>query len=50
LTTITAALTEKATLERPDAIRPVSRAFEYAKDMAVELEPYTVAVLEIRAD
>jgi len=49
LHTITAGLTEKASIERPDAIRPVSRTIEYAKDLAVELEPYTVAVVEIRA-
>ena len=49
LHTITAELTEKASLERPDAIRPVSRTIGYAKDLAVELEPYTVAVVEIRA-
>jgi alpha-N-arabinofuranosidase len=50
LHTITAGLTAKASLERPDAIRPVSRTIEYAKDLAVDLEPYTVAVLEIRAE
>lgn len=50
LHTITAALTEKASLDRPDVIRPVSRTIEYSKDLTVELEPYTVAVLEIRAE
>jgi alpha-L-arabinofuranosidase len=50
LHTITAEPTAKASIERPDAIRPVSRAIDYAKDLAVELEPYTVAVLEIRAE
>ena len=49
LHTITAGLTDKASLERPDAIRPSSRPIGYAKDLAVELEPYTVAVVEIRA-
>ncbi|MBI5085791.1 MAG: alpha-N-arabinofuranosidase [Acidobacteria bacterium] len=49
LHTITARLTEKASLERPDVIQPVSRTIGYLKDLAVELEPYTVAVLEIRA-
>ena len=49
LHTITAGLAEKASLDRPDAIRPVSRIIEYAKDFAVELEPYTVAVVEIHA-
>jgi hypothetical protein len=42
-------LTEKASLERPDAIRTVSRTIEYAKDLA-ELEPYSVAVVDIRAE
>jgi alpha-N-arabinofuranosidase len=50
LHTIAAGLTDRASLERPDAIRPLSRTIEYAKDLAVELEPYTVAVVEIRAD
>jgi alpha-N-arabinofuranosidase len=50
LHTITAEPTAKASIEQPDAIRPVSRAIDYAKDLAVELEPYTVAVLEIRAE
>lgn len=50
LHTITASLTEKASLDRPDAIRPVTRTIEYAKDLAVELEPYTVAVVDIRAE
>ena len=50
LHTITARLTEAPSLERPDAIRLVSRPIEYVKDLAVELEPYTVAVLEIRAE
>jgi alpha-N-arabinofuranosidase len=49
LHTITARLTDTASLERPDVIRPVTRSIEYLKDLAVELEPYTVAVLEIRA-
>lgn len=50
LHTITAGLTAKASLERPDAIRPVIRTIEYAKDLAVDLEPYTVAVVDIRAE
>jgi alpha-N-arabinofuranosidase len=50
LHTITAGLMDSASLEHPDAIAPVSRAIDYAKSFAVELEPYTVAVLEIRAD
>ncbi len=50
LHTITARLTDTASLEHPDAIAPVSRQFDYAKDFSVDLDPYTVAVLEIRAE
>jgi alpha-N-arabinofuranosidase len=50
LHTISARLTEVASLEHPDAIAPVSRPFQYAKDLAVDLAPYTVAVLDIRAE
>jgi alpha-N-arabinofuranosidase len=39
-----------ASLERPDLIAPVSRAFDYSKDLALDMEPYTVLVLEIRAN
>lgn len=48
LHTITAGPTSAASLEHPDAIASVSRPFEYAKDFSVDLEPFTVAVLEIR--
>ena len=50
LHTITARLTDSASLEHPDAIAPVSRTFDYATDFSVDLEPYTVAVIEIRAE
>jgi alpha-N-arabinofuranosidase len=50
LYTITAGLTDSASLEHPDTIAPVSRPFNYAKDFSVDLDPYTVAVLEIRAE
>jgi alpha-N-arabinofuranosidase len=48
--TISARLTDAASLEHPNAIAPVSRSFNYGKDLAVDLGPYTVAVLEIRAE
>jgi alpha-N-arabinofuranosidase len=48
LHTITAGLTDSASLGHPSAIAPVSRQFEYAKDFAIDLEPYTVAVLDIQ--
>uniref|UniRef100_Q026H9 non-reducing end alpha-L-arabinofuranosidase n=1 Tax=Solibacter usitatus (strain Ellin6076) TaxID=234267 RepID=Q026H9_SOLUE len=50
LHTISAGLTDSASLDRPNAIAPVSRAVAYAKDLTVDLDPYTVAVLEIRAE
>ena len=50
LHTLSAGLTDSASLEHPDAITPVSRTLTYAKDLTVELDPYTVAVMEIRAE
>jgi alpha-L-arabinofuranosidase len=50
LHTISAGLKDSASLENPDAIKPVSRRLSYAKDLTVELSPYTVAVVEIRAE
>jgi alpha-L-arabinofuranosidase len=47
LHTITAKLSDQASLENPAAIAPVSRPFAYARDLAIDLDPYTVAVLEI---
>ena len=49
LHTITAAPNTKASIEQPAIIAPVSRPFQYAKDLAIDLAPHTVAVLEIRA-
>jgi alpha-N-arabinofuranosidase len=50
LHTITAGLMDSASLEHPDAIAPVSRPLNYAKDFSIELDPYTVAVVEIQAE
>jgi alpha-N-arabinofuranosidase len=49
LHTITARLNDQASLENPEAISPLSRSFTYAKDLTIDLDPYTVAVLEIHA-
>ncbi len=49
LHTIGAGLNDAASLGRPDAIAPASRAMTYAKDLTLDLAPYTVAVLEVRA-
>jgi alpha-L-arabinofuranosidase len=50
LHTLSAGLMDSASLEHPDAIAPVSRMLNYAKDLTVDLGPYTVAVVEIRAE
>ncbi|WP_263419865.1 carbohydrate binding domain-containing protein [Terriglobus albidus] len=49
LHTISAGLMDAASLEYPDRIKAESRQLEYAKDLSIRLEPYTVAVLEIRS-
>lgn len=49
LHTISAGINDAASLERPDAIKPVSRAMNYAREFALKLEPWSVAVVEIRA-
>jgi alpha-L-arabinofuranosidase len=50
LHTIAASLNATASLEHPDAIAPVSKPFNFARDFSIDLDPYTVAVLEIRAE
>jgi alpha-N-arabinofuranosidase len=50
LHTISAGLKDSASLENPNAITPVSRTLVYARDLTVDLDPYTVAVVEIRAE
>ena len=50
LHTITAGLTDAASIERPDAIAPVARSLNYAKDLTIELNPHSVAVVEIRKE
>ena len=50
LHTLSAGLMDFASLEAPNAITPVSRPLDYAKDLTVDLDPYTVVVIEIRAE
>jgi alpha-N-arabinofuranosidase len=50
LHTISAGLMDFASVEDPDAIAPVSRTLDYANDLALDLDPYTVAVIEIQAE
>jgi len=47
--TITAGLHDAASLDQPDRIKPVERAIEYRSDLTIDLEPHTVAVVEIDA-
>ena len=47
--TITAGLQDTASLEQPDRIRPAARTIQYHPDLTIDLEPYTVAVVEISA-
>lgn len=50
LHTITAGLTDSASLEQPNRIGPVARSIDYSKDLTIELNPHAVAVLEIRTE
>jgi len=45
--TITAGLRDAASLEQPNRIKPVERTIEFHPDLTIDLEPYTVAVVEI---
>jgi len=47
LHTITAGLMDVASLEYPDRFSTVSRELEYSKTFSVDMEPYSVAVIEI---
>jgi alpha-N-arabinofuranosidase len=48
--TITAAPTDENSLAEPDKIRRVETKLPYSRDMAFDLAPYTVAVIEIAVD
>jgi alpha-N-arabinofuranosidase len=47
--TITAGLHDAASLDQPDRIKPVERSLDYRPDLTIDLEPYTVIVVEIAA-
>jgi alpha-N-arabinofuranosidase len=49
LITISAALDVENSLAKPDALRRREAALPYARDMAFELPPHSIAVVEIRA-
>ena len=50
LVTLTAGLDEANSLAEPDKLRRLETTKPYTRDMAFELPPYTVAVIEIRAN
>ena len=50
LVTLTAGLDEANSLAAPDRLRRRETTMPYARDMAFELPPYTVAVIEIRTE
>jgi len=50
ITSISAAPTDENSLAEPNKIHPTQRTMPYARDMAFELAPYTVAVVEIVAE
>jgi alpha-L-arabinofuranosidase len=47
--TITAGPRDAASLEVPDRIKPIERTREFSRDLTIDLEPHTVAVIEISA-
>jgi alpha-N-arabinofuranosidase len=48
--TVKAELMDAPSLENPDRIKPVQSTVPYARDLTIDLHPYTVAVIEIVAD
>lgn len=46
---LAAGLTDAASLEAPDRIKPVEATMPYTRDMAIDIEAYTVLVIEIVA-
>ena len=48
--TVTAAPTDENSLAEPDKIHPVETTMPYARDLAFNLAPWTVAVVEIKAE
>lgn len=50
LYTIAAKPNATASFEHPDAFVPVGKSMDYAKNFSVAMDPYSVAVVEIRAN
>lgn len=49
LYTVSAGINDTASIAHPDAITPKRREIEYARDLSIDLEPYTVAVVEFES-
>jgi alpha-N-arabinofuranosidase len=47
---VNAGLTDAPSMEHPDKIQPVETSLPFARNLTIELQPYTVAVVEIVAD
>ena len=45
--TLRAALNDAASMEHPDAIRPIEGTVPFEKDMSFKIEPYSVLVVEV---
>lgn len=50
LFTVTAGINDAPSLENPGRIKPVEQSIQYARDFSIELEPYSVVVVEIKAE
>jgi alpha-N-arabinofuranosidase len=44
---LSAGLTDAPSMEKPDKIKPIETTQTYSRDLAIELKPHTVAVIEI---
>jgi alpha-N-arabinofuranosidase len=47
---VNAGLTDAPSMEHPDKIQPVETSLPFARNLTIELQPYTVAVIEIVTD
>jgi alpha-L-arabinofuranosidase len=45
--TVSAGLTDAPSMDQPDKIKPIETTQPYARDLAIELKPYSVDVIEI---
>jgi alpha-N-arabinofuranosidase len=50
LYTITAPLNAMASFDHREIFTPVSRSMAYTKNFSVDIDPYSVAVMEIQAE